>query len=648
MSKYPCLFSPIKIGNLTLKNRIEAAPISVNDHNLQLHLADNHIALYERRAAGGAAIVTLGEAYVDGKMGLAQECIALYDPKVIPSLIRVTDAIKSHGAIASIELNHGGIFSSPDLCGVDKIWGPSNQTFLGTEIIEMDEDMIASTVSAFGDAALHCKYGGFNMVMLHAGHGWLLSNFLSPLHNKRCDRFGGCIKNRVRIIEMIIDDIKSKCGHDFPVELRMSGDEFIEGGYDISEGVEIAKLLDSRVDLFHVSACHFADDLAGIRMFPSALHEHGCNVYLAAEIKKAVKTPVVAVGGLNTPEQMEEILASGKADIVALGRAISADPDFPEKSRLGNTNKIRTCIRCNYCLSSRYEPFIKHPSLVLSRCAINPEFGRELEVAMYKPSEKSQRVMIIGGGPGGMQAAVTASNRNHEVLLFEKSNRLGGLLNYATRPKFKMDLEKYKDYLIEEVTHSNVELYLNAKIDRSLVQKINPDVLLICVGANEMVPKIPGIDRDNVFMVSEISDAKIGEKVVIIGGGLTGFEEGVGLSQEGKDVVIIEKAEDVWSVGTYLQFQALENEAHKEKLELCYGLECKEIKPDGVIVMNKEGEEKFIPADTIIVAVGFKPNTELVDEFRSDEYRYHVFGNSLESSNLMSAVHSGFLIANNI
>ncbi len=469
------------------------------------YLTAENAAYYELRAKGGAAIVTLGESMVDSKGTSHGRVTPLDDPGILPSLINTTDAIKRHGAIASIELLHAGIRSGtqrPD----DPVYGPSAGTsFYGKQIIEMGDAEIDQVVNAFGDAAEMAKMGGLQMCMIHGGHGWLLSQWFSLLHNHRKDNFGGSIENRARIALMIIEDIRKKCGPNFPIEIRLSGDEFTEGGMKLEETVELAKVLDGKVDLIHVSAATFNDRTAGLRMFPSVFLPRGCNVYLAEAIKKAVKTPVATVGSLNDPAHMEEILESGKADVITLGRALLADPYLPEKARKGDEEDITPCIRCNYCISQNFTPYVKYPKGV-ARCVVNPIIGREYESRFVQVSGGKRKVMVVGGGPGGMQAAITAADRGHEVILCEKGKRLGGTLLYAEHEYFKEDIKKLTEVLIRRVQKRPIKLMMDTEATPEVVKEISPDVLIAAVGAEPIIPNIPGIKNKNVVVAASMYD----------------------------------------------------------------------------------------------------------------------------------------------
>ena len=405
IKKYPNLFSTIELGPYTVKNRIEAAPIAVSDLTPDGYLTNEHAAFYGARAKGGAAIVTIGESLVDSKRGKVHgKMIPLDDSELMSSLVKTIRAIKRYGALASIELIHAGCRANQSFLPPGyRPCGPSScQNFWDNkvQVIEMDEALIEEVAELFGRGAHMAQCAGADMCMLHGGHGWLLGQFLSPLNNKRRDRFGGNIENRVRFSLMVIDKIRQKCGKDFPIEFRMSGSELIDGGLTIEDSVDIAKILDGKVDLFHVSVASFHVWDTALRMFPSMFYPHGCNVEFAEKIKSVVKTPVVTVGGISNPAQMEEIIASGKADIISLGRALLADPDLPNKAKTGEDDDITHCLRCNNCISSLYVSEVEYFKRVLP-CSVNPVLGQEYLFNKIPPADERKKVLVIGGGPAG-------------------------------------------------------------------------------------------------------------------------------------------------------------------------------------------------------------------------------------------------------
>jgi 2,4-dienoyl-CoA reductase-like NADH-dependent reductase (Old Yellow Enzyme family)/thioredoxin reductase len=635
----------MKLGPYTLKNRIEAAPMGAHG-STDGYMTPQNTAYYELRAKGGAAIVTIGESMIDSKGTSHGRINPLDDPGILPSLINTTDAIKQHGAIASIELLHAGIRSGTPRPS-DPVYGPSaGRSFYGKEIIEMGDTEIDNVVYAFGDAAEMAKLGGVQMVMIHGGHGWMLSQWFSKLHNHRTDMFGGSIENRARIALMIVEDIRRKCGPRFPIEIRLSGDEFTQGGMQLNEVVELAKVLDGKVDMIHVSAATFNDRTAGLRMFPSVFLDRGCNVYLAEAVKKAVKTPVATVGSLNDPAHMEEIIASGTADMVALGRALIADPYLPEKARKAKADDITPCLRCNYCISQNFTPYVKYPKGVV-KCVVNPIINRELESKFIQVSGGKKRVLVVGGGPAGMQAAITAADRGHEVTLCEKSNRLGGTLLCAEHEYFKSDLRKLTEVLDRRVHKRPIALRMGKEITQESIAEFSPDVVIAAVGAEPIIPPIPGIDNDKVVIAASMYDeASIGDKVVIIGGGLVGCEEGLNLAHNGRDVTILEMLDKAAPEAPYLHWLGLMKE-----LEKCTKLETSTrvtgITDAGVVAVNEKGEQLY-EADTVLLAVGLKPRTELVESLRFTAPDFIVIGDCQQPATVMEAIHMGYLSALNL
>jgi 2,4-dienoyl-CoA reductase-like NADH-dependent reductase (Old Yellow Enzyme family)/thioredoxin reductase len=646
MNHFPTLFSTMKLGPYVLRNRIEAAPMGAHG-TPEGYMTSENTAYYELRAKGGAAIVTIGESMIDSKGTSHGRVNPLDDPGVLPSMINTTDAIKRHGAVASIELLHAGIRARSQRSD-GAVYGPSAGTsFYGKQIIEMGDAEIDQVVHAFGDAAEMAKLGGVQMCMIHGGHGWLLSQWLSPLHNHRKDSFGGSIENRARIALMIIDDIRKKCGRNFPIEIRLSGDEFTDGGMTLEETVELAKILDGKVDMIHASATTFNDRTAGLRMFPSVFLPRGCNVYLAEAIKKVVKTPVAAVGSLNDPVQMEEILVSGKADIITLGRALLADPYLPKKARKGNEDDVTPCLRCNYCISLSFTPYVKYPKAV-SRCVVNPIIGREFEHKFIQVSEGKKKVMVVGGGPAGMQAAITAADRGHEVILCEKGKRLGGTLLYTEHEYFKEDIRKLTEVLIQRVHKRPIKLMLETEVTPEVAREISPDVLIAAVGAEPLIPNLPGIKSKNVVVAASMYDeSAIGKKVTVIGGGLVGCEEGLHLAHLGREVTILEMLEKAAPEAPYLHWLALMKELEKS-VRLETRAKVTRITEEGVFAVNEKGEERFYEADTVLLAVGLKSRTEMVESLRNCAPDFVVIGDCQQPATVMEAMNMGYFSAMNI
>jgi 2,4-dienoyl-CoA reductase-like NADH-dependent reductase (Old Yellow Enzyme family)/thioredoxin reductase len=639
MKIYPNLFSPLKLGNLTLKNRIEAAPTDVRNMTPEGYLTRDNIAYYELKAAGGAAVVTIGESHVHTKTGVRSFLrVPLDDPGTLPSLALAARAIKRHGAIPSIELQHVGKSGGWDRISQKRTrFGPSSGRFEdGSEVHEMPEELILEIVDSYGKAAAAVRGVGFEMLMIHGGHGWLISQFLSPLENKRKDEFGGSFENRARLALMIIDSVRKAVGPGFPIEFRMSGDDFTRGGFNQEDGIRFAKLIENKVDLIHVSAGNHEVKELYVRTHPSMFLEHGCNVYLAEAIKKVVKTPVACVGAITEVEMIEDIIASGKADVVALARALLADPYLPKKAAAGKTEDITPCIRCMACLGKRPEEN--------SVCSVNPRIGNEFENKfLLPPPERSKKVLIAGGGPSGMQAAITASARGHKVILCEKISSLGGAIRFSEYVPFKEDLHKFRKHMERMLEASGAVVMLNMEVTPEFIASQNPDVLIVAVGATPVVPNIPGIRNKNVVMAEDIYKAgvKIGDKVVILGGGQVGCEEGIYLAMEGKDVTVIEMLDEVARDANKINGLALRLELGK-RVKVVTGTRGKAITKEGLLCEGKDGKELLYETDTVICAAGYKALTSVVEPLRYTAPEFYYIGDCVKPQNVLEAIRAGY------
>lgn len=635
---YPHLFSPIKIGSLTLKNRIASAPTSLATLGRGGYPSLENIAYYDLRARGGACMVTLGDVIVDPS-GLAHpEAVCLKDPDVVPHIRRVAEAIRSHGAVASIEIDHGGCHCSPAFTPDHKVYGPSayfNKQFK-CQVEPMSVEMIHQLAEAYGQGAAVAKLAEFQMVTVHFGHGWLISQFLSPLTNQRTDEYGGSVENRCRFGLEVIESIRRHCGPDFPIEIRISGSDLTEGGNTLEDTIEICKILDGKVDLIHVSAGNFLNRDTRTVMHPSMFLPHGCNVYLAAAIKKAVKTPVATVGSLSDPDKMEEIIASGQADIVCLARALVADPFLPDKAKHGKVREITPCLRCFECQGGMF-------ATRSIRCAVNPVIGNELEARYALPETTPKKVLVVGGGPAGMKAAITAAQRGHQVILCEKEGELGGAIRYSRHISFKCWLEDYLDHMVYSVGQSGVEVRLNTEVTPELAKEIAPDHLICAVGADPIRLRLPGADLPHVMQAvdAHARQDEIGQRVVIIGGGLVGVELGIALGKEGKQVTVVEM-QNKYAPDCNLQHRnALVLEVPRY-IDMKLGVTCTEITADGVVGVNGAGESCTYPADTVISAIGYRAKSDTVEALRDCCIDFDWIGDCVRPGKVRDAVRMGY------
>ena len=632
---YPHLFSPLKIGNKQTKNRITCSPQSAIGAEDASGLTQRGFEYYLEKAKGGAGIVTVGETQ------LLSDFFQAPNPDEMAKYCLLTEMMKDYGALTSIEIGHRGeedyVFEKG--AHVEGVCAKIKEPF-GVIVDEIDEKRMEELVTAYANAAEVSLQCGFDMIMLHGGHTWLLAQFMSPLFNKRTDKFGGSVENRARFPLMVIDGIRERVGNKLLIDYRMSADEIMEGGVHIDEMVQFSKMLESHgVDIIHASVGTHLDPWC--YTFNSIYHKNGCNLPLADAIKKAVSIPVVTIGGFNTPEQCEEAIASGKADLVCMGRQHLADPHFAEKAEKGEADEINTCIRCMCCHNAPVPP-------TYCNCTVNPIGNKEY---VFNPAATcgGKKVLVIGGGIGGLSAANRAYDKGHDVILVEKTDRLGGALSFTDVDVYKGDLKHFRDNMISRTQRKNIDIRLNTEATAELIEREKPDLVICAIGAERAVPPIKGIEKA-VHAIDAYGSMKdsLGDNIVIVGGGLIGCELAMHLSTLGKKLTIIEMQHELAPEGYRLHRQWL-----LQRLELvadCHtDTRCLEFRDDGVLAMNADGEEVFFRADTVLYALGMKSRTAQVEALRQAKCRAFVsIGDCKRPAKVKEAVHEGFFAADNL
>ncbi|MCL1848460.1 MAG: NAD(P)/FAD-dependent oxidoreductase [Clostridiales bacterium] len=632
MLAYPHLFSPVKVGNVLFRNRILASATGYIETNGKA-LPDSALNYYARKAMGGAAAVVVGECQVDPPGGGSRggPCIDMSDRGWGPFLYKLSERIARHGAVPSAELSHAGRYSHTG-------YGPSDgEVDPGRPCHAMSEEQILSTIQAYVHAARLAQASGFPMVTVHGGHGWLPQQFFSPYYNHRTDRWGGSAENRARFALAICDGIHEACGKDYPVEIRISATE-LEDGYDLDEGVEFARLLDGHADILHVTlGVHgsMSND-HWLAFTPTMFQEEGVNVERAARIKQIVRQSLVAVvASISDPVLMEEIIAEGKADFVALARQLLCDPDTPNKARDGRSGDIRRCMRCMGCWSSLMRGF---------RCAINPETGREDEALAALPPAKPKQVLVAGGGIAGMQAALTAAQNGHSVVLCDKADRLGGGVACEEDVPFKWRLKAYIQQQERLLRNAGVEIRLSCEVTPTYLQAQGADVLIIATGSRPLVPGIPGIElaacANDVYRDPSLA----GSRVAIIGAGLVGAELALYLHSLGREVTLVEQAAAIRSEGNRVHALALAGELRRAGISQRFNAQATRIEKDAVVLANGERT----PCDTAVYATGQEADTEAVYALSGCAPQVIPIGDCAGSGNIMDAVKAAWTAARDI
>ena len=635
------LFSPFTLKGIQLKNRIVMpglASFLIGDDG---SISDATIEHYRRRAAGGPAMIIMEACAISPEGVVSTHQARIDDDRFIEGLHKIAAVMESEGSVPAIQIHHGGRQTSIKVIK-RKPLAPSAipcPTIRG-EVEPLTTEGIHEIVQKFGEAAQRAKQAGFELIEIHGAHGYLINQFLSKLSNEREDEYGGDIVGRSRFALEIVEAVRKCIGPNFPLSFKISAQEFLPDGLTVTESIEILKhLVKAGIDAVQVSA---GNDITPEWICQPMFMEKACLAESAAKIKKALDIPVMAVGRINDPLIANAILEKNQADLVCIGRGLLADPQMPNKARDGRLDEIRTCIACNTCMESIFRKG-------RIECLVNPMLGREKEMA-FVPTHKPKKVMVVGGGPGGLNVAWVAAKRGHKVDVFEKRSVLGGQLLSGSVPGYKKELLSLIRFQKKQIEKFGVTCHLNHAVRASDIQKFNPDVVVLATGSQPALPPVAGINRTIVMTYEDVLNGvpPSFKKAVIVGGGATGLELALYLAEHGCHVSVVEMLAKIGRGLESITRKILLGRLKEHKVSIWTETQLVRIESTGAVVSSSDGSEMLIEAEKVILATGTRPQNELYQKVKSLGYETHQIGDCRETRNAKAAIYEGAVLGRKI
>jgi len=644
MKPFPHLFSPVGIGNLRLDNRLIMAPMALNYSTERGDLVQRQIDYYVERARGGVGLIVSEASYIrpDGRSAINR--LGLYSDDMVPAHRRLVDAIHRENTPIVAQLNHSGPRAPASAIGQYPVAASAvpiltrGQSYVGVVPRALATSEVGELVELFGRAARRAVMAGFDGILVHASNGYLLHSFLSPRGNKRTDRYGGSEENRARFLLEVVRRVREEIGPEMPLLVRVTGEEHMEGGYGADFICRVAQWLEEAgVDEINISAGSEEEQewSPAPRTFPE-----GHNVPVAVQVKAAVKTTLVSVvGRIKRPEMANQIIAEGKADLVWMGRALIADPHLPRKAREGRLEDIRECLSCNVCVNRLRDGLDV-------RCAVNPKVGREGEAGPLL-AEKPRRVLVVGGGPAGMEAARVAAQRGHTVTLIERRNRLGGQLLLAAAAPQSKEMERLARHMAIQMEKAGVRVLSGSEATPEAIRESRAQVVIVATGARPAIPAIPGTGLPHVFTAHQVLegdvDEKLGNRIVVVGGGLTAVSTAEYLLERGHQITLVEMLDWLMSDGSPVEKRTLTRILCERGVHILVKTRADAITTRGVLV-TRLNQQELLPADSVVLSVGVRPDRDLLARTDTEDMEVHVIGDARDPRRIQEAIEEGFVV----
>jgi 2,4-dienoyl-CoA reductase-like NADH-dependent reductase (Old Yellow Enzyme family)/thioredoxin reductase len=631
------LFTPFRIRGIELKNRIVmpalASFLIENDGSI----TDMTVEHYRLRAAGGPAMVIMEACAVSPEGVVSPHQARIYDDRFLNGLSKIAKVMKSEGAVPALQVHHGGRQTSVKVIKRKPLApSPLPCPVIQGDVEPLTREGIRDLVEKFGDAAERAVAAGFELIEIHGAHGYLVNQFLSRFSNIRDDEYGGDIQGRTRFAREVVEEIRRRVGESFPISFKISAQEFCPNGLTVQESIQVLKpIVEAGVDVVQVSA---GNDATPEWIAQPMFMKQACLADSAEKIREALRIPVMAVGRINDPVLADEIITKGKADLVCIGRGLLADPEMPKKAEEGRIEDIRTCIACNTCMESIFRRG-------RIECLVNPTLGRENEMAIV-PAKQRRKVMVVGGGPGGLNVAWVAARRGHDVHLFEKASVLGGQLVMGSVTDYKKELLNLIRFQKRQIEKFGVKCHLNQEVVADTIEEQQPDVIILATGSLPVLPSVEGIDKPIVTSYVSMLEGETPspKKTVVIGGGATGSEVAHHLSESGSDVIIVEILPKIGKALESMTRKILLRKLRSNRARMMTETTLKKIEDNGVLVSDKDGNESFLEAERVVIAIGSRPDNQLYEQVQAMGYELHRIGDCLEPRSAKVAIYEGAVL----